>query len=339
MRAWVLEEWGLDNLKEVDLPELKLKADEIKVAFQAASLNYRDILVAQGLYNPKFNRPLVPCSDAYGEIIEVGSALSPTLIGRKVLTLFAPNWQAGPPNRSVLKETMGGPRQGVLQEYQNLKLDELVLLDTAERYTPHEWATFPCAGVTAWNCLIEQAKLSAGHSVLFLGTGGVSLFGLQIAKLIGAKSLLLSSSPSKQQHALDMGAQAVENYKNNPKWSDWVLEQTQGQGVDVVLETGGAGTLEQSVRSAKVGGHISLIGVLGGHQKPLNILPIIMKALKIQGAVVGNRQHSQNLVRAFSESSLKPVIHKTFSWDRVPQAFQELQRGHHLGKITVSFPS
>lgn len=305
------------------------------MALDSVSLNYRDLLVVKGQYNPKFPRPLVPCSDGFGRIVDVGQGVDQALLKRSVLTLFCPQWQAGEPNAQVLRQTLGGPHDGLLQKHRLFSLQELVLLSEPSALTPAEWATLPCAGVTAWNCLIDQARLQAGQSVLLIGTGGVSLFGLQIAKMIGARVLLLSSSNEKRERATEMGADAVEDYKAIPKWSNWVLEQTQGRGVDVVLETGGAGTLSQSLRSVKIGGHISLIGVLSGHQEPLNILPLVMKAVKVQGAVVGHRQHAEDLIAAYLQNMLRPVVHRSFSWQQTPQAFEELASGRQFGKITI----
>lgn len=339
MQAWTVDEWGLGNLTLTDLPSPKPAPGEVKVAFQAASLNYRDLLVVQGHYNPRFPKPLIPCSDGYGTIVEVGHGLDESLKGRSVITLFCPDWQGGAPSSEVLRNTLGGPLNGVLVPESCFPLGQLVVLDEPSALTPSEWSTLPCAGVTAWNCLIEQAGLTAGQSVLLLGTGGVSLFGLQIARMVGARPLLLSSSEEKRQLAKELGAEACHCYKSDPKWSTWVREQTEGRGVDVVLETGGAGTLGESLKSVTVGGQVCLVGVLSGASAELNILPLVMKAVTVQGAVVGNREHSNRLQRAYLQSMQRPVVHRTFPWKQVPQAFELLKSGRQFGKIAIEYPA
>lgn len=310
----------------------------MQVAFEAAAINYRDLLVVQGKYNPKFRRPLIPCSDGFGKIVAVGPDVPQDLINLSAITLFCPGWQGGSPDPVVLRNTLGGPLPGVLQQYRNFRPEELLILPEPSALTPAEWATLPCAGVTAWNCLINDAKLTAGQTVLLLGTGGVSLFGLQIARMVGARVLVLSSCNEKRVRALDMGADAAEDYRANPKWGNWVLEKTGGLGVDVILETGGAGTLTESLKAVKVGGHISLIGVLSGFQEPLNILPLVMKAVTVKGAVVGNKQHSLELHNAYLQNMIRPCVHETFSWSDVPKAFHTLKSGAQFGKITIEFP-
>lgn len=335
MQAWSIPDWGLENLKLVEAEEGSPGPGEVKVAFFAASLNYRDLLVVKGHYNPKFPRPLTPCSDGFGRIVELGQGVPDHLLNRSVITLFCPSWQGGAPEPESLRDTLGGPLPGTLRQFGLFRPEQLLVLDEPSALTPSEWATLPCAGVTAWNCLADMARLRAGQTVLLIGTGGVSLFGLQIAKLLGARVLLLSSSHEKRERAREMGADAVEDYQKTPKWSRWVRDMTDGVGADVILETGGAGTLEQSIKSVKVGGHISLIGVLAGSEKPLNILPLVMKAVTVQGAVVGNRKHATDLKKAFLQGMTRPVVHKNFPWTQVPEAFEELASGKQFGKITV----
>jgi len=337
--SWTVSTWGLENLQLQKTPCPDPGPGEVKVALRAAALNYRDLLVVEGKYNPRFPLPLVPCSDAMGEIVEVGSGVSSGLLKKSVLTLFCPQWHAGDAQRSALRNTLGGPLPGVLSQFRIYRPEELFVLPEPSALTPEEWATLPCAGVTAWNCLIDQAQLRAGQSVLLIGTGGVSLFGLQIAKVSGAKCLLLSSSAEKRERALELGADAVADYRANPNWSEWVLQQTNGKGVDVVLETGGAGTLPQSIKSTKVGGHISLIGVLSGAEDNLNILGLIMKGLTVRGAVVGSKAHLQSLHDAILHTMTRPVVQKSYSWDEVPKAFEALSCGGHFGKITIALPS
>lgn len=335
MKVWQVEEWGLENLRACEVDSPIPATGEVQVAFEAASLNYRDYLVVTGQYNPRFPRPLVPCSDGYGTVVKVGEGVDESLLKRKVLTTFCPDWAAGEPGQETLRQTLGGPLSGVLQQYRNFRPSELLFLKEPTALTPGEWSTLPCAGVTAWNCL---SGLQPGQTVLLIGTGGVSLFGLQIAKMHGARAIVLSSSAKKRALAKELGADVVGDYTQDPKWGGWVLEQTDGVGVDVVLETGGAGTLGQSLKSVKVGGRISLVGVLSGHQEPLNILPLVMKAVCVQGVVVGNHRHAEELVNAYLQTMQRPVVHQSYGWENVPEAFEALASGKQFGNLTIEFP-
>lgn len=338
MLEWSIAEWGERHLQADHVPIPEPDYGEVLVRFHAASLNYRDLLVVRGQYNPRFPRPLVPGSDGYGQIVKLGPGVAAELFHRYALTSLAPDWLAGDPEPGTLRRTLGGPWPGVLSEYRVFRAGQLVLVDEPSALTPGEWATLPCAGVTAWNCLIDHARLQPGQTVVLLGTGGVSLFGLQIARMCGARALLLSSSKEKRERALELGADAVADYKARSDWGDWVLEQTSGRGADVVLETGGAGTLGQSLRAVRVGGHISLIGVLSGAQEPLNLLPLMMKAVRVQGVVVGHQEHLRQLVRAYLQSFTRPVVDQTFSFEALPEAFAYLASGRQFGKISIEYP-
>ncbi len=339
MLAWTVENWGLAELALVERPSPSPGPGEVKVAFSAVSLNYRDLLVVKGLYNPKFSRPLVPCSDGFGTVVEIGSGVDPTLMGRSVLSLFCPEWHDGAPTVEVLRQTLGGPLAGVLQQERCFHPSQLVFLEEPSALTAWEWATLPCAGVTAWNCLVEHGRLAAGQTVLLLGTGGVSLFGLQIAKMMGARVLLLSSSQEKRARAKELGADSVHCYRSDPNWSRWVLEHTQGRGVDIVLETGGAGTLGESLKSVAVGGHVALVGVLSGSSEELNILPLVMKAVTVRGGVVGSKEHSIRLQRAYLQNFKRPVVHEVHHWSDARAAFESLESGRQFGKIVVDLSS
>ncbi len=338
MLEWSVAEWGEAHLQAEHIPIPEPGPGEVLLRFHAASLNYRDLLVVRGQYNPRFPRPLVPGSDGYGQIVKLGPGVAAELFHRYALTTLAPDWKAGEPDPATLRRTLGGPWPGVLSEYRVFRHDQLVLVDEPSALTPSEWATLPCAGVTAWTCLVDHARLQAGQTVVLLGTGGVSLFGLQIARMSGARVLLLSSSKEKRERALELGAEAVADYRTRPDWGDWVLEQTGGRGADVVLETGGAGTLAQSLRAVRVGGHVSLIGVLAGAREELNILPLMMKAVKVQGVVVGHQEHLRRLVRAYLQTFTRPVVDQTFSFEAVPEALAYLASGRQFGKVTLEYP-
>lgn len=338
MLEWSVAEWGVENLQAEHVPVPEPGPGEVLVRFHAASLNFRDLLVVEGNYNPKFPRPLVPGSDGYGQIVALGSGVAAELFHRYVLTTLSPNWRAGAPEPSALRSSLGGPLAGVLCEYRTFSPEQLVFIDEPTALTPGEWATLPCAGVTAWNCLIDDAKLQPGQTVVLIGTGGVSLFGLQIARMMGARVLLLSSSPDKRERALQMGADAVADYTTREDWGNWVLEETAGRGADVILETGGAGTLAQSLRAVKVGGHVSLVGVLSGSQQPLNILPLVMKAVTVRGVVVGHQDHLRQLIRAYLQTFTRPVIDMAFALEALPEAMAHLASGRQFGKIVIEYP-
>jgi NADPH:quinone reductase-like Zn-dependent oxidoreductase len=338
MLQWSVAEWGLEHLQADHVPVPEPGPGQVLVRFHAASLNYRDLLVVKGSYNPRFPRPLVPGSDGYGQIVKLGAGVAAELFHRFVLTTLAPEWKAGEPDPKTLRNTLGGPQPGVLSEYRVFRAEDLVIVEEPSALTAGEWATLPCAGVTAWTCLVDHARLQPGQTVVLLGTGGVALFGLQIAQMVGARVLLLSSSAEKRQRARQLGADAVADYQTRPDWGDWVLEQTGGRGADVVLETGGAGTLAQSLRCVKVGGHISMIGILAGAQEKLNILPLMMKAVKVQGVVVGHQEHLRQLIRACLQSFTRPVVDMAFAFEALPEALAYLASGGHFGKVVIEYP-
>lgn len=310
---------------------------EVLVQFHAASLNYRDLLVVRGHYNPKYPRPLIPCSDGFATVVEVGDGVDSTLHGRRVLTNFAPDWLDGPPQERTLRHTLGGPLPGVLQEYRTFLPTQLTILEQPELMSAEQWSTLPCAGVTAWTGLFEHGRLRPNQTVLLIGTGGVSVWALILARSIGARVLLLSSSPNKRKLAERLGAAATHCYREDPKWSKWVMHQTDGQGADLVVETGGSGTLEQSLKSVRVGGRISLIGVMAGTQDALNILPLLMKAVTVQGVVVGHHRHLGELIEHCSEYAISPQVDKTFAFTEAPKAFQHLASGSQFGKVCLSY--
>lgn len=335
MLEWSVAEWGLEHLQAEHVPVPEPGPGQVLLQFHAASLNYRDLLVVKGAYNPKFPRPLIPGSDGFGQVVGLGSGVPTELFHRHALSPFAPSWRSGPPQRRAVRQTLGGPLPGVLSEFRLFGADELVYLEEPSALTATEWAALPCAGVTAWSSLIDDAKLRPGQTVVVIGTGGVALFGLQIAKMFGARVLLLSSSAEKRERAKELGADAVADYRERPEWGDWVLEETNGHGADIILETGGAGTLAQSARAVKVGGHICLIGVLAGSQERINLLPLLMKAVRVQGVVVGHQEHLRQLVAAYVWSYTRPVVDSVFHFEAVPEAFARLASGQAFGKVTI----
>lgn len=324
---------GVDGLQLDELPIPSPGPGQVLVRVRAASLNYRDLLVLKGLYNKHFPLPGVPLSDAAGEIAEVGAGVTRVKVGDRVAPIFMQTWLAGELTEADGKSGLGGSIDGVLSEYVLLNEAGVVLLP--EHLSFEEGATLPCAAVTAWNALFAAGRLKAGDTVLIQGTGGVSLFALQLAKLAGATVIATSSSDEKLQRVLNMGATAGINYKETPAWEKRVRELTHGRGVDQVVEVGGAGTLSKSLQAVRTGGRISLIGVLTGGAGEINTLPLLMKAIEVQGILVGSRAMFEAMNRAIQAHELHPVIDRVFPFPETPDAFRHMESAAHFGKIVI----
>lgn len=327
-------DFGIDALTfdTVDLPEPG--PQQVLVAIRAVSLNYRDLMTVEGMYDPNIQKPRIPCSDGAGEVVAVGSDVSAFKIGDRVVAPFFLDWKDGPPSPAAAASALGGPIDGTLTTHALFPQHTLAAIPAT--LTFEEAATFPCAAVTAWHALITTANISANDTVLLLGTGGVSIVGLQIAKLRGARTIITSSSDEKLQRARALGADETINYKQHPEWDKQVRQLTSKQGVTHVLETGGAGTLPLSLRSAAIGAQVSLIGVLTGLEQPLNIGQILMKTLRVQGIYVGSKAMLVQALQAFADKNIRPVIDKTFSFADSKQAFQALKEAQHFGKLVIT---
>jgi NADPH:quinone reductase-like Zn-dependent oxidoreductase len=334
MRAFEIQSsFGLDHLTLVERPEPVPAPGHARVRLRAASLNFRDLLTVQGLYNPKQPLPLIPLSDGAGEVVEVGAGVTRVKVGDRVMPIFAQRWLAGEPTKAKLLSALGGPMDGTLVEEMALHEDGLVPVP------PHlsweEAATLTCAGVTAWSALVTQGGIKAGDTVLVLGTGGVSLFALQIARLQGARVIVTSSSDAKLERARALGASETVNYKTHPDWEKKVRELTGGAGADHVVEVGGGGTFAKSVRAVRVGGQISLIGVLAGATTDVNLAPILMQNIRVQGVIVGSRETFEQLLRAVTQHQLRPVVDRVFPFAEARAAFDHMAGQGHFGKIVV----
>lgn len=327
--------FGLENLRVTQRPDPVPGPGQVLLRMKAASLNYRDLLMVQGHYNPRQPLPLIPCSDGAGEIVAVGEGVSRVAAGDRVATLFAQGWLSGEPTREKLRSTLGGPLDGTLCEHRVLSQDGVVKVP--EHLNDLEASTLPCAALTAWSALVTHGGVKAGDTVLLQGTGGVSIFGLLFARLLGARVILTSSSDEKLERARKLGAHHTINYRETPKWSAAALELTGGRGVDHIVEVGGAATLEQSLKAVRFGGTLSVIGVLSGVSSPLNILPILMKNVRLQGILVGHRESFEAMNRAIALAGLRPVVDRTFPFTDARQAFQLMARGGHFGKICLTF--
>lgn len=334
MRAVVIEgAFGVENLRVVERPDPTPAPREVVVRLRAASLNYRDLLVVLGQYNPRQPLPLVPLSDGVGDVVAIGDGVKRFSIGDRVSPIFATAWLAGAPTAAVLRTTLGSPNDGVLRE--QISLHEDALVRVPEHLTDAEAATLPCAGVTAWCALFTEGRVEPGQTVLVQGTGGVSLFALSLAKLAGAEVIVTSSSDEKLERAKALGADFTINYRSTPEWGKAARARSPG-GVDHVVDVGGATTLEQSLRAVRVGGTVSVIGVLGGAAAPINVLPILMQQVRLQGVIVGPRDAFESMNRAIAKHALRPVVDRTFAMEELGEALRHMQRGAHFGKLVLS---
>ena len=334
MRYYAIEsEFGIDNLKLLERDVRKPGHEQVLVRIRAASVNYRDLLVISGKYSPNLPLPLIPFSDAAGEVIEIGEGVSRWKPGDRVAGIFFQEWLGGKINETAGRSALGGAIDGVLAEFVVFRQDGLVMVPDHLSY--EEAATLPCAAVTAWNAL-TSGGLTCGQSVLTLGTGGVSTFALQFAKAAGARIIATSSSDEKLERAMKMGASDGINYKTVPDWEKRVPELTGGIGVDLVVEVGGAGTLGKSLRAVRVGGQISLIGVLSGQSGEVNPLPATMKGVRIQGIFVGSREMFEAMNRAVALHQIRPVIDRVFPFEEAKEALNYMQSGAHFGKVVMA---
>jgi NADPH:quinone reductase-like Zn-dependent oxidoreductase len=323
--------FGLDNLGLIDRPEPTPGPGQVLVRVRAASLNYRDLLIAKGMYNPRLQFPRVLGSDAAGEVAAVGSGVTNWKPGDRVAGCFFQNWDGGPITDAAMKSSLGSDRDGVLSELALFEEGGLVPLPGG--LTFEEAATLPCAAVTAWHAL-AAGGCGPGKTVLLQGTGGVSIFALQLAKALGAKALVTSGHDDKLARALGMGADAGTNYKSDPDWDKWARQQTGGTGVDLVVEVGGAGTLERSAKAVRTGGFIALIGVLSG-VGTFNPMSILMKAITLQGIFVGSRAMFEDMNKRIAAKGIKPVIDRVFPLADAADALRHLESGAHFGKVVV----
>ena len=306
---------------------------EILVQVRATSLNYRDLMIAKGAY-PRAAKPnVIPRSDGAGEIVAVGPGVERFKVGDRVCGAFFPDWAAGAVSADAVERALGGSVDGMLAE--NVVLRETGAIAPSDHMTFEEAATLPCAALTAWNAVSEIAKVRPGQTVLLLGTGGVSLFALQFAQLHGARAILASSSDDKMALAKTLGADEVINYRETPEWDKRALELTGGRGVDLVVEVGGANTLERSIRSTRVGGVVAVIGfVAGGGQ--INPSLLVSRVVRLQGVYVGSLEMFAAMNGAIAQAKLRPVVDRTFPFEEAQQAYRRLESGAHFGKVVVS---
>lgn len=332
MRAWQISSFGIDSLEFVERPTPAPGPGEVLIAMHAISINFRDLMMVKGLYNPKMQLPRIPCSDGAGQVVEVGQGVTAWKPGDRVNGIFMQNWLGGPITADRTKGALGGDVDGLLADFVVLKQDGLVEIPAYLSY--QEAATLPCAAVTAWNAL-ATADSKPGATVLIQGTGGVSIFALQLARMRGLRVIGISSSNDKLERAHGLGLEAGINYRDFPNWHEWVLEKTGGEGADLIVEVGGAGTLQRSIKAVRYGGTIAQVGVLSGPPEPLPIPGILHKMVRIHGIYVGSRRDFIEMNRALSLAQLRPVGEE-FHWTQAREVLEKMDEGSHFGKLVLT---
>jgi NADPH:quinone reductase-like Zn-dependent oxidoreductase len=333
MRAYELpKRTSIDDLKLVERDVPKPGARQALIRVKACSLNFRDLAIVLGSYRAPVRDNVIPLSDGAGEVVEIGAGVTRLKAGDRVTASFFPRWMGGPIRAEKVEMALGGSADGMLAEY--AAIDEDALLKLPDHFSFEDGATLPCAGLTAWQALSVFGHTSAGDTVLMQGTGGVSIFALQFAKLMGARTIVTSSSDEKLARAKALGADETINYKREPAWEKAALDLTGGYGVDHVVEVGGARTLEQSLRSVRIGGKVSVIGVLTGAGE-INPTLILGRRASVQGMSVGSVEMFSAMNRAIAQAKLKPVIDKVYPFEQAAEAFRYMESARHFGKIVV----
>ena len=333
----LVDNFSIDNLEIVEQPQPQLTEEQVLVKVEAVSLNYVDLLVIKGLLNPNLSLPYIPVCDGAGVVERVGKKVTAFKPKDKVATTFIPDWVHGIP---TLRTTDYNTRQGLgnisgqLYQYKCFTVNQLIHIPA--NLSTAEASTLPIAGLTAWNAL-KYSNLQANDTVLLHGTGGVSIFALQFAKARGAKVIITSSSEKKLKQAQNLGANIVINYKTNSDWEVTVHEITQGKGADVIVETVGGSNIGRSLKALRMGGHISIVGLLDGFESKINILSLLNQQATIRGMEVGSKQDFEDMNQAIAQKDIHPIIDRIFSLEQTKEAFEYLERGLHFGKIVISF--
>jgi NADPH:quinone reductase-like Zn-dependent oxidoreductase len=336
MKAYqVITQTGPAGLKMVDLPEPRPGAGQVLVRVRATSLNYRDLMVVHNRYG-RVPLPLVPLSDGAGEIVAAGEGVARWKPGDRVAGTFFQAWTHGCVQPSAAGSALGGSIDGMLRELVVLSAEGVVAIPRHLSF--EEGATLPCAALTAWNAVVSSGKISAADTVLLQGTGGVSIFALQFAKMHGARAIITSSSDEKLGRAKELGADEGINYRTTPDWDQEVFRLTQKAGVNHVVEVGGSGTFGKSLRALALGGTISVIGGLSGFTTETPLIDIIGRSALIRGIYVGNREMFEAMNRAITLHRLKPVIDRVFPLAEAPEAYRYQDSGAHFGKVVISIP-
>jgi len=335
MRAYQLPKRGagIDGLVQVERPDPQPAYRQVLVKVGACSLNFRDLLIANGNFDPPVRDNFIPLSDGAGEIVAAGPGVTRVKVGDRVAGCLFQRWSGGEAPADSHAAALGGGIDGMLAEYAVLEEEGVVKLP------PHlsleEGATLPCAGVAVWNAMVEHARLQAGQTVLLQGTGGVSIFGLQFARAMGIRTIITSSSDEKLARAKALGANHGINYRTTPDWDNAAMTITEGRGVDHVVEVGGAETLVRSFGAVRIGGSISVIGVLSGYKAELNTGLFLARRANVQGISGGSTQTFATMARAIAVHAIKPVIDRIFAFAEAPAAYRYLASGTHFGKVVI----
>jgi NADPH:quinone reductase-like Zn-dependent oxidoreductase len=335
MKYFEIPEFGIDHLALVEQEEPVPGAGQVLVKLTGASLNFRDLMVVRGQYNPRMKLPMVPLSDAAGVVAAVGDGVDRFAPGDHVAGIFMQGWMDGRVDRKKTATALGGAIPGVLREY--MVFDQEGLVKTPSHLNGIEAATLPCAAVTAWHALFEQGSLYPGDTVLVQGTGGVSLFALQFAKAAGCRVIITSSSDDKLAKARLLGADETINYRANPDWDDAARNLTARMGVDHVIEVGGSDTLPRSLKAVRMAGTVSVIGALSGAANSVNPTSILMNSIRVQGIFVGSRAMFERMNRSIQTQKMKPVVDRVFPFTEFREALRYMEAQQHFGKICLSF--
>jgi NADPH:quinone reductase-like Zn-dependent oxidoreductase len=334
MRAYELEPiQSLDSLTPTERPNPRPEPGQVLLDMRAWSLNFRDLSVARGAYGGPPPAGRIPLSDGVGVVREVGAGVTRVQTGDRVAGIFMQGWIAGGITAEVAATALGGAVDGMLAE--QVVLSEQGVVKVPEHLSDEEAACLPCAAVTAWNALVREGHLKGGDTVVCLGTGGVSLFALQFAKMHGARVILTSSSDEKLEVARRLGADELINYRSQPDWEKAVVALTGGRGADLVVEVGGSGTFDKSVAAVRFGGTVALIGVLTGVGGTVNTAAILRRHVRIQGIYVGSREMFEEMNRAIAQHQMRPVIGRSFPFEQARAAYDYLASAAHTGKVVI----
>ena len=336
MRSYQFNTFGLENLKLTDVEPSPPGPGEVAVDVRAFSLNYRDLLVIQGNYNPKLPLPASPVSDGAGVVSAVGEGVTRVKKDDRVMTQFVADWVDGPFEKRYVGSTLGVPGPGLAAE--RVILPERAVVPIPKDYDFAQASTLPIAALTAWSVLVTEGGLESGgpsKTVLTLGTGGVSIFALQLGKAMGARVIITSSSDEKLARARELGCDHTINYQENPRWDKTVLELTEGRGADIVVETAGIATMTTSMKAAAAGGVVGVLGGVTGLSGDINIAPLVMKRLRVTGILVDSRAQFEKLVEFLETHRIEPVIDRRFAFEEFPAALRHMEAGSHFGKIVV----
>jgi NADPH:quinone reductase-like Zn-dependent oxidoreductase len=334
MKICELSAWGLDNLHYRDVPTPQPGPDQVLLKFGAASVNYRDYQIVTGEFAPAQPLPIIPGSDGAGQIVATGDNVDGLSPGDRVSPLFFPEWLSGEALGSERSVSSGLETLGVLREYGIYEQHQVCRV--APHLTDAEASCYPCAGLTAWNSLVTFSGITAGDTVLVQGTGGVAIMALQMAKAMGAQLIVTSSSDERLQRARELGADHGINYRETPNWGEAARELTDGRGVHAVIEIGGEGTLPQSIIALRRGGHINVIGYLAGIGLGLSVFDLIERNANLHGLSVGNREQFEAMMNFVSEHGIRPVIGRTYSFDKTGRALQDIAHGGNFSKLVVT---